>query len=241
MIYRDQTVSLMSTLPRTLDYNNMEKALKEPYIIGDNYLTLSTLSPSEFNPQTYWDPIVTDAASVWEEGYRGDQSLVAIIDTGIWTQHYMFNYTNFLGGIDLSFDNASICDMFGYYPPWYGDTTFLGWDNPNNHWHGSHVAGIIAGWAVILLPENDSLVQAIERYGGVELPSGEPYGYPGYKLLTLSGIAPYATLYIVKVFDHTGAGIPESLVLMALEHVISLKESGVDIDVINMSLGGPTL
>jgi len=143
--------------------------------------------------------------------------------------------------VDLSFDNKTICDMYGYTPPWYGDPRYLGWDNPNNHWHGSHVAGILAGAGAVLVPEGHILARAIELYTGVEPPSGEPYGYPGYKIIYLLGTAPAASLYIVKAFDHTGAGVPTSLIMMAVEHVIDLKMSGVDIDVISMSLGGPTL
>ena len=227
----------------TVNMEEIDKLMKMPVALQRQYtgFPVSPAKLSELSPNTYWNPVITQADPLWSEGYYGDNSLVAIIDTGIWTGHFMFQYTKFLGGIDLSFDNSSVCDEFNYYPPWYSNTTFLGWDNPNNYWHGSHVAGILAGSGAILLPENDSLALAIEKYSGMELPSGEPYGYPGYKILYLFGIAPGATLYIVKVFDHTGAGIPESLVLKAIEHVVDLKMSGVDVDVISMSLGGPTL
>lgn len=242
-VYKDYLMNLMVEPLSGLGLSDLDATVREVHIMKDNYSIIS-LSPSELpgiRVSTYWNPVIVNATPVWSEGYMGANSIVAIIDTGVWTGHFMFGYTNFIGGIDLSFDNQSICDMYGYVPPWYGDPRYLGWDNPNNHWHGSHVAGILAGTGAMLLWATHPLVQAIERYTGVELPSGEPYGYPGYKVVYLLGVAPLASLYIVKCFDHTGAAVPASLVMMAIEHVIGLKLSGLDIDVISMSLGGPTL
>ncbi|MEM2614217.1 MAG: hypothetical protein QXO15_08365 [Nitrososphaerota archaeon] len=42
----------------------------------------------------------------------GANSIVAIIDTGVWIGHFMFGYTHFLDGIDLSFDNQTVCDIY---------------------------------------------------------------------------------------------------------------------------------
>jgi len=242
-IYKDYLMNLMAEPISGLSLKDLDDVVRDFHVMKDDYYTLS-VNPADLprvGVNSYWNPVIVNATPVWDKGYMGANSIVAIIDTGVWTDHFMFGYTYFLGGIDLSFDNQTVCDMYGYTPPWYGNLTYLGWDNPNNHWHGSHVAGILAGTGAVLLPKNHPLVQAIERYTGVELPSGEPYGYPGYKIVYLLGVAPEASLYIVKVFDHTGAAVPTSLVMMAVEHIIDLKLSGVDIDVISMSLGGPTL
>src|SRR3989441_3770310 len=65
---------------------------------------------------------------------------------------------------------------------------------------------------------------------------------PGMKLIPLIGIAPEANLYIIKVFDHTGLGVPTSIILAGINAAISARvDDGVDIDKINMSLGGATL
>ena len=173
-------------------------------------------------PCTYWNPTAMGATPIWDEGYLGQGSLVVIIDTGIWTGHFMFADTNVTGGVDISADVG---------------TEYEGWDKETNHFHGSHVAGILAGAGGIILPEDDSLAIAVEEYTGETLPEYEP----GYKVLWLLGMAPEAALYIVKVFDHTGGAVPESKILESLEYVIDLKEQGVDVDIVSMSLGGSTL
>jgi subtilisin family serine protease len=242
-IYRDYAMNLMNSVTSAMHMSDLDGLFKEAHILDDKYVAtpINPMEIRDLKPNTYWNPAIVNAIPIWNMGYTGLNSTVAIVDTGIWTGHFMFHYTRFIGGVDLSFDNKTICDIYNYTPPWYGDPKYIGWDNPNNHWHGSHVAGILAGAGAILLPENASIVRAIELYTGTELPSAEQYGYPGYKIIHLLGIAPDSQLYIVKVFDHTGAGIPTSLVMMAIEHIIDLKISGVDIDIISMSLGGPTL
>jgi serine protease AprX len=170
-----------------------------------------------------------NATSVWAEGYYGQGSLVAIIDTGIYSGHFMFNRTSIVGGIDISYDNHT---RYGIYPPEYE-----GWDNIRNSPHGSHVAGILASTGGILVSPVHPLAVAIERYAGISLPT-----YGPYKVISLLGIAPNADLYIIKVFDHTSRGIPASIVIEAIEHAITLKVDEIlDVDVISMSLGGPTL
>jgi len=55
-------------------------------------------------------------------------------------------------------------------------------------------------------------------------------------------MAPFADLFAIKVFPHTGEGVPESYVLAGMEYALNMKlEQGYDVDVISMSLGGPTL
>jgi len=55
-------------------------------------------------------------------------------------------------------------------------------------------------------------------------------------------MAPASSLYIVKVFDHTGGSIPEWMVLAGIEHAIDLKlVEGIDVDAISMSIGGANL
>lgn len=242
-VHKDYVVNLMSSVASAIGASSLDDLVREVHVLKDGYVALSVkpLEVRGLKPNAYWNPVTVNAVPVWDVGYTGSNSTVAIIDTGVWTGHFMLQSARFVGGVDLSFDNKTICDMYGYEPPWYGNQTYLGWDNPNNHWHGSHVAGILAGAGAVLVPENSTLAEAMELYTGTELPSGEQYGYPGYKVVYLLGVAPTSSLYVVKVFDHTGAGVPKSLIMMALEHVIDLKKSGVDIDVISMSLGGPTL
>jgi hypothetical protein len=188
------------------------------------------ITPAELaslEPVNYWNTKAMGAEDIWEETNYGEGSLVVIIDTGIWTGHFMFWGTSFLGGIDLSYD--------------VGDPTYEGWDNINNAAHGGHVAGTIASTGGIIVSPGTRLyiyAQALEAYSGVPLPTLED----GSKIIWLLGMAPAATLYIIKVFDHTAGAIPESIVLAGMQHALDLKlEEGYDVDIISMSLGGPTL
>ncbi len=120
-------------------------------------------------------------------------------------------------------------------------TGFEGFDRPDNHWHGSHVAGILAGHGAILAHSSSLLYQAIARYDSPPQ-QASTLGFPGYHIIPLFGLAPEADLYIIKVFPHTGAGVSESRIIAAINHAIGLKTGGIlDVDVISMSLGGSTL
>ncbi|MEM2990746.1 MAG: S8 family serine peptidase [Halobacteria archaeon] len=183
------------------------------------------------------------AQEIWEETNMGAGSLIVIIDTGIWTDHFMFApkkaLGEIMGGIDISRDNPEI---YAIYPPtWPWEEKYYGWDNSLNHYHGSHCAGIAASRGGVIASPGTRLyiyAQALEYYSGIPLPTDEQ----GRKTIWLLGMAPAASLYIIKVFDHTGGSIPRGIIIMALEHVIDLKLNyGYDIDVVSMSLGGGAL
>jgi len=180
---------------------------------------------SLFETQTYWNPVAMDAVGVWATGDFGQNSLAVVIDTGIYAEHFMIA-GSVIGGIDMSPDVG---------------TEYEGWSRPDNHWHGTHVAGILAGHGAILVHASHPIYTAISQYAEPP-PEASSLGYPGYHIIPLLGMAPLAKLYAVKVFPHTGAGVTESRIIAAIEYSISLKlEMGYDVDIISMSLGGPSL
>jgi len=188
-------------------------------------ITLSEEQIELLEPSTYWNPVAMGAVGAWSLGSMGQDSLVVVIDTGIYADHFMLS-GSVIGGVDLSPDVG---------------TPYEGWNLPTNHWHGTHVAGIIAGHGGILVHSSDLLYRAIATYA---MPPQEAssLGYPGYHIVPLLGMAPLAQLYAIKVFPHTGAGVSESIIIAGIEYAISLKlEEVYDVDVISMSLGGPTL
>ncbi|MFX0093336.1 MAG: S8 family serine peptidase [Candidatus Hodarchaeota archaeon] len=184
-------------------------------------ITTVSLTPAEIqaslsNPETYWNYESMGATDVWATGNFGQGSLVVVIDTGVYAGHVMFGHGAVIGGIDLSADVG---------------TEYEGFDLPSNHWHGTHVAGIIAGAAGLALPPTHPLYLTWSKY------TGQDTG--GY--IDLLGMAPLAQIYGIKIFDHTGAGVPESEVIASMEYAIDLHLSGTyDVDVISMSLGGGT-
>ncbi|MFX0090731.1 MAG: S8 family serine peptidase [Candidatus Hodarchaeota archaeon] len=189
--------------------------------IDVNEFSVQTLSLAEVadfvalnEPTQYMGPAAMGAIDVWNTGNFGQGSLVAVIDTGIDASHFMLA-GSVIGGVDLSPDVGT---------PYEGATL------PTNHWHGTHVAGTVAGHGLVNFGTG-ALAQSIEFHTGI--PAGDD--------IPLFGMAPAADLYAIKVFPHTGAGVHESIIISGIEHAIDLKvNQGVDVDVISMSLGGGT-
>jgi len=225
-IYYDEPRTLAGVIP-SLPELDVKPETASAYLSGFETVVATPEIIAELQPCNYWNPVAMGAEPVWELNDYGQGTLVVIIDTGLWAGHFMFAGTSIIGGVDLSPDVG---------------TEYEGWNRTDNHWHGTHVAGIIASTGGIIVPEDDLLVQSIELYTGQELPSAEPYGYPGYKVIWLLGMAPAADLFAIKVFPHTGEGVPESYILAGMEYALNMKlEQGYDVDVISMSIGGPTL
>jgi len=174
-------------------------------------------------PSTYINVVTHGALPLISSNIRGQDSIAAIIDTGIYSGHFMIGRAKVLGGVDVSADVG---------------TGFEGFDDVRNHWHGSAVAGVMGGFARILVSSSSLLAQSIELHSGSSLPAGP---VPGTKIITLSGIAPATKFFVIKVFPHDGSGASTSTIINGIDAAIDAKTAGLDIDIISMSLGGPTL
>lgn len=207
----------------------------------DDAATFSVLyqATPRIQPSNYINSAISGVtqALLTSSGF-GEDTIIAIMDTGINTRHFLLSRPGMVvGGVDLS------CDAINHTFCTPARTGFPGFDRFENQFHGSFVASVAAGSGAVALLATSVTVRAIELYTGTTLPPGPPdaMGRPT-KIVPLSGIAPKAQLYIVKVFDHTGLGISESLVIQGIEHIIDKRlVDGLDIDVVNMSLGGATL
>lgn len=225
-IYLDVERSTAASTPTAADLDALVESPSEFSLDGVKTITLSEDQIGLLEPNTYYNYVAMGADAVWSTGNLGQESLAVIIDTGIWENHFMLR-DSVVDGIDISPDVG---------------TEFEGFDAVTNHWHGSHVAGILAGHGAILLKSGDPLLQAIKRYTNLPLQDAAIFGFPGYKIVPLLGMAPLTALYIIKVFPHTGAGVSESIIIAAIEHAIDLKVTkDFDVDVISMSLGGASL
>jgi hypothetical protein len=185
-------------------------------------LKLTAVDPAAITgdalPEGYANFLYTGAAGIWGETGAGADTIVAVVDTGVTPnvclQHAVIGAPGFPNGYNSSGDGIPATDT-------------------RNHWHGTHVGGVIASLCALDFSANpgDPLYQAVAAY----LP-WDPDFVPIY------GQAPLAQLYPVKVFPSTGAGVPSSVVLDGLDHVLTLKKTGaLDVDIVNLSLGGPTL
>ena len=180
-------------------------------------------------PTGYAVADLTSAIPVWEETGYGEDSLIAIIDTGCWHQPYYdpdygwlypWYYGNVIDGVDISADVG---------------TPYEGYDNPMNHYHGCGVASFIAAHVeLIFSPGHYWGLSILEYY-----PEAGYIDDEGYIHIYVFGVAPLAQIYAIKVFDHTGAGVATSVIMQGIDIAIQLKLNGTyDIDIINMSLGG---
>jgi subtilisin family serine protease len=169
-------------------------------------------------PEGYANFLYTGAVDVWGETDAGGGTIVAVVDTGVVPNdcigHAIIGAPGFPEGYNATGDGVPATD-------------------PRNHYHGTYMGSVIASTCVLDFSAYPShpLYQAISAYL-----SWEPDFVP------ILGQAPEAELYPVKVFDVTGEDTPTSVILDGLDHILTLKKSGaLDIDIVNMSLGGPTV
>lgn len=174
--------------------------------------SISVADIESMDPSIYHNPQLTHAEDVWYETSYGLGTTVAIIDTGVWADSGLIS-GNVIGGIDLSPDNGTANE--GYDAPW-------------NHYHGTACAHLLAAHASLGFLVGHPWAEAILSYD----PEGTVVE-DGVIWVDCWGIAPGASIYGVKVFPSTGAGVPSSIIMDGMDWAI---QKGVD--VISMSLGG---
>ena len=174
------------------------------------------------DPLTITDGVMVGRESTWAAGYTGEGMKIAIIDTGLDTDHQNFaplgedvavtatpetiaavlpelNATYTFGGMPVEDVYYSTKVAFGFN---YVDNNLnITHDYDASGDHGTHVAGIAAA-------------NKVEGSGVV-------------------GVAPDAQLYVMKVFGANGGAYTQDI-LAALEDALLLGA-----DVVNMSLGSP--
>ncbi len=230
--------------PETVDMGAYAQASEEDM---DEALKNASRTANEVtNKTSVYKTGVYDSSSVMEEyGYKGQGSVVAIIDTGldythnafIWDDEhssvYALDTTNFnkntvatalanknllaeerssLNGQQISVNDVYISEKVPFAYDYADNDTDV---YPSSSNHGTHVAGIVAGYDPSGYVDKD----------GNEV--NEPF----------VGVAPSAQLVICKVFtddldDPEAGGADTEDILAALEDCILLG-----VDVINMSLG----
>ena len=139
-----------------------------------------------------------NANIAFEHGIDGTGVGIALIDSGV-TSDADLNQQGLLGTLGL-FSRVV-----------YNESFVQGADASDQYGHGTHVAGILAGDAV--------------------LSTGSQYSH------TFRGIAPNSQIVNLRVLDANGNGT-DSAVIQAIERAVALK-SQYNIKVINLSLGRP--
>lgn len=183
---------------------------------------IQAMDPAAFDssalPEGYANFLYTGADLTWDDTSAGAGTIVAVVDTGT---------------VPNTCIGHAVIGAPGY-PYGYNSTgDGVPATSPSNHWHGTHVGGVIASSCAL----NFTSVPTHPIY----LAQAAHLGWD-IDFVPIFGQAPEAKLYPVKVFPYTGAGSPTSVILNGLDHILTLKNDDLlDIDVINMSLGGPTL
>ncbi len=139
----------------------------------------------------------------------------------------------------------------------------------NNDPHGTRVASMIAGHGSFVFRNTSSFVQSLLAHAPASVIRCQTVSAPvvcpaNSSIVPMVGTAPDAKIYALKVADSRGGGVPESRLIAAMDRVLTLRRnfnagiasvpvagSGTEdnpfvynslkIDVVNMSVGGPTL
>jgi len=167
-------------------------------------------------PEGYANVLYTGAPLAWEDTGYGEGTIVAVVDTGTTPnaclEHAVIGAPGFPDGYNATGDGVPATSTTNYY-------------------HGTHVGGAIASLCTLEINPASALGLAISAYLPWDLTEVPVFGQ-----------APFAQIYPVKVFPESGEGVSTSIILDGLDHVLTLKKEGLlDIDIVNMSLGGGTL
>lgn len=177
------------------------------------------------------EAVLSGVASLHAAGYTGNGIIIAVIDSGYRPLFTHVSPSRVLQGVS-------------FVP------TELNTSNDNrNYPHGTQVAGTAAANIAFCFGNTIRLAVTARDLGTAQTGTGS--GGNGCAttsiFLPMVGSAPFATIYPVKIFPFSGAGSPSSRTLQAMEHVLAMRQAydsdhtqGLNIKIVNMSLGGPT-
>lgn len=219
---------------------------KEVLSVQTSPARVTVAGPSDVRPASYGpDNSLIGASDLQANGITGNDIVVAIIDSG-------------------TANNPDVVESLA--DSIIGGESLVGGDGePSatstlNDAHGTWVGTMIAAHAQAVLAPDSKLAAAVTAHMSDSI-TAQP---DGTFVLPIVGTAPAAKLYAIKVFPADGSGSPRSRTIAALERVLTLKlnfNEGVpsvpvagdgtednpfvydslDIKVVNLSLGGPTL
>ena len=189
-----------------------------------------------------------NATAVQATGNLGQGVVVAVIDSGT------ANNAEVVPSLDGTVIGG---ESFVEDDPVTSATSTLNGD------HGTWVGTMIAGHVGFVFPNDSCLVQSLQLNAPDSVLDGTPFGLPGDSIVPMVGVAPGANIYALKVFSSLGGGTGSDVILAAMDHAITLKKNflagmstapvsgsgteddpfvydALNIQVVNMSLGGPT-
>ena len=241
--------------PKPLEMADVTTQLAAP----DSLDAAAAAALDRSQPENYnFNLSFTNVKSLHDAGKTGQNVVVAVIDSG----------------------SANVSAIPALSGSVIGGETFvpaaqdpLSATHHENGSHGTMTAEMVAAHAVFLFTNTSALVRALNVHApGSAIPCTTVPGNCGLppavaaiaSAVPMTGTAPAAKIYAMKVFPATGGGAPESRIIAAMDRAISVRRkynqtgqttvasgtgtetdpfvySSLKIDVVNMSLGGPTL
>jgi subtilisin family serine protease len=190
------------------------------------------------------------ATSIQNQGYLGTGVVVAVIDSGI------ANNPSVVASIAGS--------VIGGESTVAGDAVVSATSTLNGT-HGTWVSSVIAGHAIFLFSNTSTLVQSLQAHAPSSVIPCSALGCPSnLSGVPMIGVAPGASLYAIKVFPSNSSSTTRSRILAGMDRAITLRRNfnngmpsvvtnpgcgaennpcvynSLPIQVVNMSLGGPT-
>jgi hypothetical protein len=237
------SVELPAVDPRSKGYRHVEVQADDVFSLEPDAIKgLVTTNDYPFNNE------LINAASVQAGGNLGDGVIVAVIDSGTANSTVVPTLAGtVIGGQNFSGDAISATSR-------------------NNGPHGTWVGTMIAGHGLFGTTKAGCTGRVFAHYIPSSLIDGaDPrFNRPDLWILPVTGVAPAAKIYALKVFPATSGSAPSSNIIAAMDRAITMKKNylagqpqtpvsgsgteddpfvydSLNIRVINMSLGGPTL
>jgi subtilisin family serine protease len=176
--------------------------------------TAGTSSTFSCSSAASTDVDIVGAASAWTKGYTGAGWYVAILDSGVLTNHELFAGKNMVEAcFSHTIDNKGTCpngqqEMYGRGAAKPFSSLYEGYD------HGTHVAGIAAG--------NSGSVSGVAKDADI---------------IAVQIFSPFSASLCASDIGKPCVMTWDSDQLKALEYVLSLRNT-YNIAAVNMSLGG---
>lgn len=213
----------------------------EKNVSGNTLLAADKIIPKSYASSN----VATGAAEAHSDGVLGQGIIVAIIDTGTANNPEIVPLLsgNVIGGESFIEDEPDI-----------SATSTL------NDAHGTEVGSMVAAHGTVTIDKTAPLAVAIMAHSPENILNITETAIE----VPVTGTAPAASLYPLKVFASDGSGTPNSVVLAAMDRALTLKKNfnsgmpsvpvagdgseenpfvydSLNIQVVNMSLGGPSL
>jgi subtilisin family serine protease len=248
-VRKDVTVSLP---PR--EAVEADSPISSGEVSGDAIAGFVGAQPANYN----YNNSLTNAAPLHAAGMVGADVVVGVIDSGTVFSGLIAPSLAALAGTVIGGENF----VPAVQDPVTSATSRL------NDWHGTAVGTMIAAHANFAFISTSRLANTVRLNAPASIVDCPNAAFPGCPLnasvIPMFGTAPAAKIYALKVFSSRGGGSPESRIIAAMDRAITLRRNfnnggstipvsgtgtendpfkydALNIKVVNMSLGGPTL